>query len=311
VKHLLIAGLLALAVAGCSRQEPPAAANGKLPVVATIFPVYDFVRAVGGERVAVSLLLPPGAEAHSFEPKPADMQRVRQARLMVFTSPAMEPWADKLLAGAGGQVRAVDASSGIALLPASSAHAGEHGGHDDHGHEGSDPHIWLDFGRAQQMVTTIATALATADPAGKTTYESNAAAYRQQLAALDARYRAGLADCASRSLLVGGHAAFGYLAARYNLTSHAAMGVAANAEPTPRQVAALVDELKQLPVRTVFSEELASPRLAETLAREAGASTRRLHAAHNPGRDELLGGATFISLMDRNLAELRQGLSCR
>ena len=93
--------LLILAVCGCSRQQPKSPANGKLPVVATIFPVYDFVRAIGGDRVSVALLLPPGAEPHSFEPKPADMVRVGQARLLVFTNPAMEPWAAKLLTGAG------------------------------------------------------------------------------------------------------------------------------------------------------------------------------------------------------------------
>jgi len=293
--------LLLLALCGCSRQEQ-APASGKLPVVATIFPVYDFVRAVGGDRVAVTLLLPPGTEAHNFEPKPADMARVGQARLFVFTSPAMEPWAAKLLAGAGGTVQSVDASRGITLRPVGDA---------DHGSGALDPHLWLDFANAEQMVSTIAAALSAADPAGKELYAANAAAYRKQLAELDGRYRTGLATCGSRNLLIAGHDAFGYLAARYQLVSHAAMGVSANAESTPRQVAALVDELKKLPVRTVFAEELASPRLAETLAREAGATVLRLHAAHNPGRDELLGGATFSSLMDKNLVELRRGLACQ
>jgi zinc transport system substrate-binding protein len=303
----LLLVMLLLALSGCSRtnQEP---AGGKLPVVATIFPVYDFVRAVGGERVAVHQLLPPGTEAHNFEPKPADMARVGKARLFVFTSPAMEPWAGKLLAGAGGTVQTVDASRGITLRPAGDA---DHDHPGDHGPGALDPHLWLDFAHAQQMVTTIAAALSAADPPGKELYGANAAAYRKNLAELDGRYRAGLATCGSRTLLMGGHDAFGYLAARYNLVSHAAMGVSANAESTPRQVAALVDELKKLPVRTVFAEELASPRLAETLGQEAGATVLRLHAAHNPGRDELLGGATFISLMEKNLAELRRGLACQ
>jgi zinc transport system substrate-binding protein len=303
--------VLVFCFSGCSRQEKQSATSGKLPVVASIFPVYEFVRVVGGDRVAVTQLLPPGAEVHNFEPKPADMVHVGQARLFVFTNPAMEPWAAKLLSGAGGTVRALDASVGIALLPIVAEHDEHSSKHDDHDHQGGDPHLWLDLARAQQMVTTIATALTAADPPGKAAYEANAAAYRQRLADLDARYQSGLADCDSRTMLIGGHAAFGYLAARYNLESHAAMGVAANAEPTPRQVASLVDELKRLPVRTVFTEELASPRLAETLAKEVNAKVLRLNAAHNPGRSELQNGATFISLMEKNLAELRTGLACR
>ena len=300
--------LLLLAVCGCSRQQPKSPANGKLPVVATIFPVYDFVRAIGGDRVSVALLLPPGAEPHSFEPKPADMVRVGQARLLVFTNPAMEPWAAKLLTGVGGKVQAVDASSGITLRPAGAAAKEDH---PDHDHGTVDPHLWLDFANARQMVTTIAEALATADPAGKEIYSANAAAYGQKLQDLDNRFRAGLTNCASRTMLQGGHAAFGYLAARYNLQSRAAMGVAANAEPTPRQVATLVNELKQLPVRTVFSEELVSPRMAETLASETGATVLKLHAGHTVGREELQSGVTFLSLMEQNLATLRTGLACQ
>lgn len=303
--------LLALTAAGCSRQEAAPIANDKLPVVATIFPVYDFVRAIGGERVSVTMLLPPGTEPHNFEPKPADMLRVGRARLFVFTNPAMEPWAAKLLAGVGGQVRAVDASSGIALLPVGAAAGSGHENHDDHGHGAIDPHLWLDFDRAQRMVTTIADALSAADPAGKAIYAANATAYRQKLQELDHRFRSGLASCTSRTLLQGGHAAFGYLAQRYGLKSSAVMGAAANAEPTPRQVAALTEELKLLPVRTVFSEELVSPRLAETLAHEAGATVLRLNAGHTVGPEELQSGVTFLSLMEQNLGTLRTGLACR
>lgn len=298
-----------LALCGCNRRETAGSAAGKLPVVATIFPVYDFVRAVGGDRVEVTLLLPPGADTHTFAPRPADMARISHARLFVFTSTAMEPWAPKLLAGAAGSsVKAVDASRGIDLRPAEG---------DDHDHGegrrkgGLDPHIWLDLDNARQMVSTIASALTGADPAGARFYEANAAAYGRKLQDLDARYRAELAACRSRTLVQGGHAAFGYLAARYGLTTVAAMGVSADSEPTPRQVAHLVDTLKRLPVPTVFSEEMISPRLAQVLADEAGAGVRRLHAGHTVAPADLQGGVTFLTLMERNLAELREGLACR
>jgi zinc transport system substrate-binding protein len=298
-----------LCLISCSRTDSAPAPAGKLPVVATIFPVYDFVRSIGGDRVAVTLLLPPGVEAHHFEPKPADMARVAQAKLFVFTNPAMEPWAAKLLSSVGGTVTAVNASTGIQLLAAG---AGGHAGHqDDHDQQGSDPHVWLDLNLAQQMVTTIEQALSTADPGGAASYRTNAAAYRQQLAALDGRYRTGLATCGSRTLVMGGHAAFSYLAARYGLIAKSAMGVAANAEPTPQDLITLIKELKQLPQRTLFAEEMVAPRLADTLAREAGATVRRLHATHTVSKEDLARGVTFLDLMEKNLTELRGGLACQ
>ena len=306
--RLFLCLLVFLAIFGCSRQAAKEPIDGKLPVVATIFPVYDFVRAIGGERVSATLLLPPGTEPHGFEPKPADMVRVAQARLFVFTSTAMEPWAAKLLTGAGGTVQAIEASKGIALRPADIAGEARH---DDHGHGAVDPHLWLDLAHARQMVTTITASLVAADPAGKAVYEANAAAYDRKLQELDDRFRTGLTNCRSQILLQGGHAAFGYLANRYHLQSRAAMGVAANAEPTPRQVASLATELKKLPVRTVFSEELVSPRLAETLAKETGARVLRLNAGHTVSRDELQGGTTFLALMEKNLSTLREGLACQ
>lgn len=297
-----------LCLISCNRTDSAPTPAGKLPVVATIFPVYDFVRNIGGDRVAVTLLLPPGVEAHHFEPKPADMSRVAQAKLFVFTNPAMEPWAAKLLSGVGGTVTAVNTSSGIQLLTAGGGHAGHHDDHDQHG---SDPHVWLDLNLAQQMVTTIEQALATADPGGVASYRSNAAAYRKKLADLDGRYRAGLTTCGSRTLVVGGHAAFSYLAARYGLTAKSAMGVAANAEPTPQDLIALIKVLKQLPQRTLFAEEMVAPRLADTLAREAGATVRRLHATHTISKEDLAKGVTFLDMMEKNLTELRGGLACQ
>ncbi len=297
-----------LCLLSCTRTDSAPAPAGKLPVVATIFPVYDFVRSIGGDRVAVTLLLPPGVEAHHFEPKPADMARVAQAKLFVFTNPAMEPWATKLLSSVGGTVTAVNASTGLQLLAADNGHAGHH---DDHAQQGSDPHVWLDLHRAQQMVTTIEQALATADPGGAAGYRTNAAAYRKKLSELDGRYRAGLATCGSRTLVVGGHAAFSYLAKRYGLTTKSAMGVAANAEPTPQDLIALIKELKQLPQPTLFAEEMIAPRLADTLAREAGATVRRLHATHTISKEDLARGVTFLELMEKNLTELRGGLACQ
>jgi len=311
--RFLLASALLLGLAACQKSPESVRAPEKLQVVATLFPLYDFARTVGGDRVQVTLLLPPGVESHSYEPRPEDMARIARSDLFLFTNRFMEPWAGKLVQGAGNpHLVVVDASSGIRLMPAAAGdrdehvHAGERAGG-----SGLDPHVWLDFTQAQQMVTTIAEALAARDPAGRDRYLANAAAYREQLAQLDAAYREGLAACRSRTLLLGGHAAFGYLARRYGLRTVAAYALGADAEPTPRRMLELVRQLRESGAQAIYAEELLSPRVAETIGRETGARVLPLHAAHNVGREDLQQGVTFLALMERNLQNLREGLACR
>lgn len=306
---LLIGGLVLLAVTGCTPRERAAHHPGKLQVVATLFPVYDMARAIGGESAEVSLLLPPGMEAHSFEPRPGDILRLQTAELFIYTGPSMEPWAESLLKGLDpGRLRAVNAGAGIPLL-----RQGEEASRDDgHRHErGGDPHIWLDFDNARTMVTTILNGFTAADPAHAAAYRQNAARYQDRLEELDRAYRAGLAECGSRTVIHGGHFAFGYLAKRYGLRYLSAFPPSGDSEPNARQMAAMVAAIRATGSGAIFYEELASPRLADTLARETGARLLILAAAHTISREELTRGITFPEIMERNLANLREGLRCR
>lgn len=300
-----------LLLVACNRPEGVAPPAAKLQVVTSLFPLYDFVRQIGGDSVEVSLLLPPGVEAHSFDPKPEDILRVNRAGLFIYTNKAMEAWAATIAASVDPRkVTIVDASAGAKLLP-SNGHADEDEG--AHGHESGaiDPHLWLDFANTQVMVGNIAEAMATKDPVHRDLYAANAAAYRARLATLDATYRTGLADCKKRTLLQGGHFALGYLTARYGLDYHAAAAVNPEAEPTAATMAALVQEMRRNDLRYLFSEELVSPKLAETIAREVGGTVLLLSAAHNVSKDDLAGGVTFVDLMERNLKNLQTGLECR
>lgn len=312
--RILFLLLFSLLFSACSRPE--SAAPTKLQVVTSLFPLYDFVRQIGGDQVEVSLLLPPGVEAHSFDPKPDDILRVNRAGLFIYTNKAMEAWATTIAASVDpAKVMIVDASAGAKLLPSRGpAHEDEHGEEDEgHGHESGaiDPHLWLDFANAQVMVGNIAQAMATKDPVHRDLYLTNAAAYVARLATLDAAYRTGLADCKKRTLLQGGHFALGYLTARYGLEYHAAATVNPEAEPTAATMAALVQEMRRNDLHYLFSEELVSPKLAETIAQEAGGAVLLLSAAHNVSKADLERGTTFIEIMERNLANLRRGLECR
>jgi zinc transport system substrate-binding protein len=298
----------------CSKERGPAPGPKKLQAVATIFPVYDFCRQIGGDRVEVSLLLPPGVEAHSFEPKPEDIIRITRADLFVYTNRYMEPWAVDILKRAGSErTLPVDAGAGVTLLRATGEGAhGMHGGDGGGGHgHGIDPHIWLSPANAALMVDNICAGLVRQDPDNRAYYEKNAAAYKEELAALDREFRAGLASCRQRVFLHGGHFAFGYLAERYGLKYASAFAVSANAEPTPEKLAEMITLMKRDKLRYVFYEELFSPKMAETIARETGATLLKLNSIDDLTREEMAGGATYLSLMEQNLGNLKVGLECR
>lgn len=316
MKKLFFGILLLICAANlsaCQKKGAPATAEKKLTVVTTLFPLYDFVRTIGGDRADVTLLLPPGLEPHSFEPKPADVMKVNKADIFVFTNEYMEPWAKSFINGLpGANVTIVNTSKGVTLLKSGpeEAHEGEHG-EDHHHHGGMDPHIWLDFANARIMVDNILAAMVAKDPANRDYYTARAAAYKAELTKLDDEYKAGLANCSKRIFLHGGHYAFGYLAKRYGLQYLSASAVNADAEPTPAKLAELVKLMRSNGLKYVFSEELLSPRSAETIAKETGATVLLLHGAHNISKDDFAGGVTFIMLMKKNLENLRTGLECR
>jgi zinc transport system substrate-binding protein len=303
---LLLGGLF---LPACSKPESAAPTASKLQVVTSLFPLYDFVRQIGGDQVEVTLLLPPGVEAHSFDPKPEDILRVNRAGLFIYTHKAMELWAATIAASVDPKkVTIVDASIGTQLRQ-SSGHGDEHDA--DAPHAGViDPHLWLDFANAQVMVGTIAQAMAKKDPVHGELYAANAAAYRDRLDTLDAAYRTALADCKKRTLLQGGHFALGYLTARYGLKYHAAAAVNPEAEPTAATMAALVQQMRRNNLHYLFSEELVSPKLAQTIAKEAGGAVLLLSAAHNISKADLEQGITFVEIMERNLKNLQIGLEC-
>jgi zinc transport system substrate-binding protein len=293
----------------CQRQEQVRATD-KLTVVTTLFPLYDFARSVGKEKVEVSLLLPPGVEPHSFEPKPDDIVRVNRADVFIYTNKFMEPWAEDILRGAGrSDLLVVDSSAGATLL--SAGERVDRNKEERHHAAGMDPHIWLSIPNAQKMVDTIAAGLASRDPGNRAFYQGNAEAYKSELKRLDQKFQKGLSACNTRLFLHGGHYAFGYLADRYGLSYISAYALSADAEPTPGRLVKLINQMKSHSLRFVFTEELISPRTAKIIAEETGAAILTLHGVHNVSREEMERGATYLSLMERNLENLRKGLQCR
>jgi zinc transport system substrate-binding protein len=313
--------ILAAWCASCDRKEAAKVNSAKLHIVTTLFPLYDFARTVAGDRAEVVLLLPPGMEAHSFEPTPEDILKINKSDLFIYTNRQMEPWAADIIGGTAKlKSEAVDASRGCLFLKAGREddhdNDGEH--HDHHaegrGHHhagGMDPHIWLDLENARRMVENIRAAMVARDPKNESWYNANAKSYSSKLADLDGRYKAGLSTCGKKVFFHGGHYAFGYLAHRYGLQYASAYAISADAEPSPARLAELIRQIKTANIHYIYTEELVEPRVADTIGREAGAKVLKLHGAHNISRDDLKANVTFISLMEQNLKNLRIGLECR
>lgn len=274
----------------------------KLKVVTTLFPIYDFAKNIGKDKIEVMLLLPPGVEAHSFELTPGDVIRINQADILIYTNKFMEPWISDIIKGVTNKnLLIVNTSEDIKLIPAVFHDADEPAG-------SMDPHIWLDFDNAKMMVNSIAKAFIDKDTSNKAFYEKNAIHYNQLLADLDKDYKSTIISCKLKKIIYAGHYAFGYLAKRYGLDYIAAQGISPDSEPTVRDLAVLIDQINKDNIKYVFYEELASPRIAEMLSKETNTDLLLLNAAHNISKEQLEKGISFTEIMKNNLNNLKIGL---
>ncbi len=280
-----------LVVSGCQ----PAPPSAKPLVVATIYPLWEFSRQVAGDRAEVVSLVPPGVEPHDWEPSPRDVTQVQRATVFVHTGTTLDAWAQKLLVDPKSRSTVVDAGRGLSVLTRGGA---------------TDPHVWLDPALARAQVQVIAAGLGQADPAGRPIYDENAKRFNARLEALDRAFAAGLDDCARREIVTS-HAAFAYLARRYRLVQVPLMGLAPEAEPSPADVAAIVKTARDLKVTHIFFEPLISPRLAETLSREIGATPLPLNPVEGITKEQAAAGQGYLELMQANLASLRTALGCK
>jgi zinc transport system substrate-binding protein len=278
---LILTALLALA-AGCGGGEGPA--DGRVSVAAAFYPLAYAAEEIGGDQVEVRNLTPPGAEPHDVELSARDVERIRAADVVLYLGSGFQPNFERAVDGAQG--KKVDLLQGLKLLS---------------GDDGVDPHVWLDPLRYAEQARRIGDVL---------DRQAQADRFGARLRMLDAEFERGLARCA-RNEIITSHAAFGYLADRYGLEQIALTGITPEAEPTARDLERIVREVERSGATTVFFETLVSPRLAETVAREAGAKTAVLNPLEGLSQEELDEGQDYFSVMRENLATLRQALGCR
>ena len=303
------ASAAALALAGCGGADAPADSTGGdgLTVVAGFYPLEWAAQRVGGDRVDVSSLTPPGAEAHDLELAPQDVAAVADADLLVYLDgfqPALDEAAQNESAGT-----AWDAGQAADLVPTAEEHAHEGETAEEHAHEDGavDPHFWLDPVRLASVGDALADRLTEADPDGAATYEQNAAALGADLEALDAEMQAGLAGCAVGTLVTG-HDAFGYLGDRYGLEVVGISGLSPSAEPSPAAQAEISKLVRERGVTTVYTETLVDPAVAETVADEAGVTTAVLDPVESLTDES--AGDDYLAVMRANAATLATGQAC-
>lgn len=280
-------------------------ADSEVDVIASFYPLYEFARNVGGEKVEVKTLIPLGIEPHDWEPTSSDVQKLNNADVFVYNGGGFEPWIERIPSSDLGQVKLVETAEGVEFVE-----VGEE--QEEHEHEGTaiDPHVWLDPVRAKLQVALIADALMEVDPENAEYYEENAKAYSAKLDALHLKIRSDLSGCKNNTF-VSFHKAFGYFAERYGLHEISLGGIVPEMEVTSAKLRELVDLARVENVKVIYYEELMDPRLAEILASEIGAQVLPLSPIEGLTGEELNKGVTYLEKMEQNLENLKVGLECR
>lgn len=277
--------------------------KGKIQVLATFYPMYEFTKAVVGDLGEVDLLIPAGTEPHDYEPSAKDVAKMNDADAIVYNSDVFETWMSRIEYHLeADKTRVIEASQGIALLPIGEE---EDSNHEEEGHQHSeDPHVWLDPVLAMQQVRNIQEGLSQQYPEHQAYFESQSLAYIEKLKKLDEAYQQAFIGAKNR-FFVTQHGAFAYLAKRYDLTQEAIAGLSSEEEPSPRRLAELKDFVAEKQIQVIYFEENASGKVARTLAKETGVELAKLSIIESLTTEEFAADESYLSLMEENLTALQ------
>ena len=327
---------------GCGRTEEPE--DGRMKVVTTIFPPYDFARAVSGGLADVTMLLSPGEEVHSYEPTPLDIKRIQGSDLFIYVGGENDVWVDRILDNMGEErprtLRMVELTDTVAeeIVEGMMEERGEHehsGEHEDHGelaeseeavyeehihsgdsseeeHEEADEHVWTSPVKAAEITEAIAEKMAEIDPDNAESYRANARDYIAQILEIDAQFREITKNAARRTIVFGDRFPIRYFAEEYGLEYFAAFpGCSSETEPSASTMAFLIDKVRQEKIPVVFSIELSNGNISRAICESSEAVPRTYNSCHNVTRDQMENGATYVSLMTENLDVIREALGER
>lgn len=315
-KIFVLVIVILLMLVGCSNNQ--AEKNQKLSVIATLFPQFDFVREIAGDKVDVSLLLPPGVESHAFDPTPSQIITITQSDLFIYTNSDMEPWIDQIVENVKDDGPIIlESSNGIRFIKGLHDHDDVHDDDhdddydDDHDDEDLvDPHVWLDPLNAKVMVTNITNALIELDPENASFYRANSDNYLIELDKLNDTFEDAFINTSNDTIVYGGHFAFGYLADRFDLNILSPYtGFSPDSEPTANAIVELINVINEKNIKIIFFEELIEPRVANVIAEQTNTTPMLLHGAHNITKDEMDANITYLEIMYDNAEKLKEALN--
>lgn len=289
----LILVFLGLLTSACGVEKTPAPPRGKVPVVVSFEAMRELTEAIGGDKVSITTLVPPGTEPHEFDPKAEDILRIKQARVLVMNGMGMEKWGS----------RAVKAADNPDLIAVEAARHVKPIYLDEEEKEGPDPHTWLGPKEAKEEALEIRDALVRASPENRAVFERNYDRFASSVDGLTDLYQQKF-DEAPRHSFVAGHAAFGYLCRDFGLEQKSVEDVFASGEPPAKKLISLIAYCRAHDVHTIFTEDLMDPALAGTLAKEAGASDVTINTMENREDD-----GTYIGHMKETLDKILKSLT--
>ncbi|WP_059052345.1 metal ABC transporter solute-binding protein, Zn/Mn family [Paenibacillus senegalimassiliensis] len=324
-----------LVLSACGKSTGGGIVEGKVNVITSFYPIYEFAKAIGGEEANVINLLPTGVEPHDWTPRSQDILNTSKAQLFLYNGAGLEGWVPNFLKGlnADATVKPIEVSQGIKLIESTGDDGHGHGqasnhdeagtenehSHEDEDHDANhesegetdshavDPHTWVSPKSAMIMAENIKNSYIEADPAHQELYEARYEELVSKLQALDAKFTEQLSSLPKKEIVVS-HQAFGYLCRDYNLTQHAIMGLSPEAEPRAQDLITLAKMVKEEGIRYIFFEELVSDKLAKTLAAEAGVETLVLNPVEGLTKDQEQAGDNYFTLMEKNLQNLMLAL---
>lgn len=337
VVALLLA--LSLMVVGCANKQTPnseakdskkteSKQDGKIKAYTSVYPVYDFAKKIGGDKVDVELIVPNGQAPHGWEPGQKEIQNLEKANVFIYNGAGLESWTDKVVDTIQNkELVIVDSSEGIELLASTHEHEHEdedhdhghekaeehkdheddkdHEAHEEHGHEHGayDPHIWLSPKNATKQLENITKAFVKVDPNNEKYYSENLAKYTEEFKKLDEEYKSKLANTKNKSIVVS-HEAYSYLLNEYGIKQIGIEGVNAETEPDAKTMSEIVKVVKENNIKTIFTEDLIETKVADAIAKETGAKTVVLNPLESLSQEEVKNNDDYLSVMKNNLEKL-------
>ena len=287
-------------------------------VTTSIYPIYSISKEIGGDKIKLNNIIPFGVEAHGFEPTPNDMAKLSKSDIFITSGDSMEPWKDKIVKSLKIEQKVFDMSEHVklkAIQEEDEHHEDEknekgHSHEHEHDHSGIDPHYWVSLNNYILMTETITKLFVEKDSTNKDFYIQNSNDYLTKVKALKEKYDLSMATCTNKKILVN-HDAFGYFADDYGVKQYSISGMSPEDKPSAKQISELINLVKNEKINTVFFEEFASPKVAQTIAKASNVKTDALRPAENITKEENKNGYGYLQIMEENLEKLKFAMDCK